>query len=230
MNNVNCRVYDDFNRIPAEKIDRFKGIPAANLDDVMGRQAAACAELKPVGKAGIVGPAFTVKVPAGDNLMMHYAVDKVKEGDVLVIDAGGSINRATFGDILVQYLVTKKVAGIIVDGAIRDKEDIIASGMPVYCRGVVPDGPWKNGPGEVNTPVCIGGRVVNPGDIVVADSDGIVFIRPEDADDVYEKVQKLMQGEAIALKKIAETGEMIRPWVMEKLNALGCEFHEKYEG
>ena len=126
-------------------------------------------------------------------------------------------------------LIGEKIAGIIVDGPIRDADDIIASGLPVYCRGVVPDGPWKNGPGEVNTPVSIGGRAVNPGDIVVADTDGIVFIRPEDADDVYTKVQKLMQGEAAALKRIEETGEMPRPWVMEKLNALGCEFNEIYK-
>lgn len=229
MSKVNCRVYKDFERPEKALLDQFRGIPAANLDDCMGRQAAASAAIKPIGKSGIVGPALTVKVPPGDNLMFHYALDLAKEGDVIVIDAGGCTDRAIFGEIMVRYLLKKKIAGIIVDGAMRDKEDIAATGLPVYARGVTPDGPWKNGPGEVNTPVCCGGRTVFPGDIVVADGDGIVFIRPEHAEDVLAKVRSLMEGEAKSLKTIEDTGEMIRPWVMEKLLALDCEFNDFYQ-
>ncbi|WP_425755873.1 RraA family protein [Ihubacter sp. rT4E-8] len=227
MGNVNCRVYNDFERPSKELIEQFRGIPAANLDDCMGRQAAVNSAIKPIGKAGLVGPAFTVKVAPGDNLMFHYAMDLVKEGDVIVIDAGGYTERAIFGEIMVHYLLTKKIAGIIVDGAMRDKEDIAATGLPVYTRAVIPDGPWKNGPGEVNTTVNCGGRSVSPGDIVVADADGIVFIKPSDAASILEKVHGLMAGEAKSLKTIQETGTLIRPWVMEKLQALGCEFFDK---
>lgn len=229
MNQINCRVYNDFERPSKELIEKFRSIPVANLDDCMGRQAAVNSAIKPIGAAGLVGPALTVKVSPGDNLMFHYAMDLAKEGDVIVIDAGGYTERAIFGEIMVNYLLTKKIAGIIVDGAMRDKEDIAATGLPVYTRAVIPDGPWKNGPGEVNTTVTCGGRVVSPGDIVVADADGIVFIKPSDAQSVLEKVQALIAGEAKSLKSIEETGALPRPWVMEKLQALGCQFFEKAE-
>lgn len=156
MSNVNCIVYKDFKRPDKQLIERFRGIPAANLDDCMGRQAAADAAIKPIGKSGLIGPALTVKVTEGDNLMFHYAMDLAKEGDVIVIDAGGSTSRSIFGEIMVHYLLKKNIGGIIVDGALRDKEDIAATGLPVYAKGVTPDGPWKNGPGTVNTPVVCG--------------------------------------------------------------------------
>lgn len=229
MSNVNCRVYRDFKRPPRELIEQFRGIPAANLDDCMGRQAAVDSAIKPIGKAGLVGPALTIKVVPGDNLMFHYAMDLAQEGDVIVIDAGGYTERAIFGEIMVQYLLTQKIAGIIVDGAMRDKEDIAATGLPVYTRAVSPNGPWKNGPGEVNTTVSCGGRSVSPGDIVIADADGIVFIKPSDAESLLEKVRGLMAGEAKSLKTIDEEGTLIRPWVMEKLQALGCEFFDMAE-
>lgn len=229
MSNVNCRVYNDFKRPPKELIQQFQGIPVANLDDCMGRQAAVDSAIKPIGKPGLVGPALTIKVAPGDNLMFHYAMDLAKEGDVIVIDAGGYTQRAIFGEIMVHYLIKKKIAGIIVDGAMRDKEDIAATGLPVYARAVSPNGPWKNGPGEVNTTVSCGGRSVSAGDIVVADADGIVFIRPSDAASLLEKVRGLMAGEARSLKTIEEEGTLIRPWVMEKLKALGCEFFDMVE-
>ena len=229
MSNVNCRIYNDFKRPDRKLIERFKNLPVANLDDCMGRQAAIDAAIKPVGRAGFVGPALTVKVPPGDNLMLHYALDLAKEGDVIVIDAGGDTSRAIFGEIMVHYLLTKKIAGIVVDGALRDKADIAQTGLPVYARGVTPDGPWKNGPGEVNTPITCGGRTVSPGDIVTADEDGVLFIQQDDAEAVLLKVKKLMAGEAASLKNIAENGAMARPWVMEKLTALACEFNDIYQ-
>lgn len=108
MSNVNCRVYRDFKRPPRELIEQFRGIPAANLDDCMGRQAAVDSAIKPIGKAGLVGPALTIKVVPGDNLMFHYAMDLAQEGDVIVIDAGGYTERAIFGEIMVQYLLNQK--------------------------------------------------------------------------------------------------------------------------
>lgn len=227
MSNINCKVYNTFRRPTKELVDRFRGIPVANLDDCMGRLAAVHEDIKPIGKTGLVGPALTVKVAEGDNLMMHYAMDLAQEGDVLVIDAGGRTERAIFGELMVAYLITKKIGGIVVDGAIRDKEDIAATGLPVYARGVTPNGPWKNGPGEVNTPVQVGGRVVNPGDIVVADGDGVIFVPQSEAEDVLKKVAGLMAGEARTMQNVKEHGTMDRPWVMEKLKALNCEFHDE---
>lgn len=227
---TNNRIYDHFRRPPKELADAFRGIPAANIDDCMGRLAAVHEAIKPVGKSGLVGPALTVKVPAGDNLMMHYAMELVQEGDVLVIDAGGYTNRAIFGELMVSYLITKGIAGIIIDGAIRDSAEIAATGLPVYARGVTPNGPWKNGPGEVNTPIQIGGCTVNPGDIVVADHDGIVFVPQDEAEALLKSVSALMAGEVAVMQGIRESGRMERPWVMEKLKALHCEFHDCWNG
>ncbi len=229
MSNINCIVYNDFERPDKLLIDRFRGIPVANLDDCMGRQAAADAAIKPIGKSGMAGPALTVKVTEGDNLMFHYAMDLAKEGDIIVIDAGGNTSRSIFGEIMVHYLLKKKVGGIIVDGAIRDKEEIAATGLPVYAKGVTPDGPWKNGPGTVNTPIVCGGRIVSPGDIVIADGDGVLFINPAEAEDLLVKVKQLMENEKKSLDAVEKTGQLKRPWVMEKLTALNCEFHEFYE-
>ncbi|WP_419025256.1 RraA family protein [Emergencia sp.] len=229
MSNINCIVYNDFKRPDKLLIDRFRGIPVANLDDCMGRQAAADAAIKPIGKSGMAGPALTVKVTEGDNLMFHYAMDLAKEGDIIVIDAGGNTSRSIFGEIMVHYLLKKKVGGIIVDGAIRDKEEIAATGLPVYAKGVTPDGPWKNGPGTVNTPIVCGGRIVNPGDIVIADGDGVLFINPAEAEELLVKVKQLMENEKKSLDAVEKTGQLKRPWVMEKLTALHCEFHEFYE-
>lgn len=227
MSNTNCRVYNTFHRPAKELIERFHDIPVANLDDCMGRLAAVHEDIKPIGKAGLVGPALTVKVAEGDNLMMHYAMDLVQEGDILVIDAGGRTERSIFGELMVAYLISKKIGGIVVDGAIRDKDEIAAMGLPVYARGVTPNGPWKNGPGEVNTPVQVGGRIVHPGDIVVADGDGVLFVSPDEAEELLEKVSALMQGEAKVMQNVKEHGTMDRPWVMEKLKALRCEFHDE---
>lgn len=229
MSNVNCIVYKDFKRPEKGLIEKFKGIPVANLDDCMGRQAAIDAAIKPIGKSGLVGPALTVKVTQGDNLMFHYAMDLAKEGDIIVIDAGGCTSRSIFGEIMVNYLLKKNIGGIVIDGALRDKEDIAATGLPVYAKGITPDGPWKNGPGAVNTPVVCGGRIVSPGDIVIADGDGVVFIDPSDAEELLEKVSHLMNNEKKSLETLERTGKLERPWVMEKLTALNCEFHEFYE-
>lgn len=229
MSHINCVVYNDFKRPSKQLIEKFQGIPVANLDDCMGRQAAADAAIKPIGKSGLIGPALTVKVTQGDNLMFHYAMDLAKEGDIIVIDAGGNTSRAIFGEIMVHYLLTKKIGGIVVDGALRDKEEIAAMGLPVYARGVTPDGPWKNGPGTVNAPIVCGGRIVNPGDIVVADGDGVLFINPAEAEDLLGKVTQLMVNEQKSIDSIEATGQLKRPWVMEKLTALNCEFHDFYD-
>lgn len=227
--NSNNRVYNSFRRPEKELIEKFRDIPVANIDDCMGRLAAIDESIKPVGRSGLVGPALTIKVPAGDNLMMHYAMDLAQEGDVLVIDAGGCTNRAIFGGLMASYLMTKKIAGIVIDGAIRDSREIEEMGLPVYARGVTPNGPWKNGPGEVNTVIHVGGCLVAPGDIVVADQDGVLFVPKDSAAEVLERVSALMAGEAAVMQGIQKNGTMDRPWVMEKLKAAQCEFYDRWD-
>ena len=177
-------IIKDFSRPDPELVKQFEGMPVANIDDNMNRTAAADSSIKPVGYKGeLVGTAFTVKVAQGDNLMLHAAMDLAKPGDVIVIDAGGFTNRAIFGELMATYMKSRGIKGIICDGAIRDYGGLAAlEDFKVYAKAAVPNGPYKNGPGEINTPIVCGGQIVHPGDIVVADDDGILFIKPEDAE------------------------------------------------
>ena len=223
MSNVGCRIISDFPRPDRTLVEAFRGLPVANIDDCMNRTAAVDAAIRPVNKAKLLGPAFTVKVPEGDNLMFHKAMDMAKPGDVVVIDAGGDEKRAIFGALMINYCKVRGLAGVIVDGAIRDVEELSEMDFPVYARSVTPNGPYKNGPGEINTTIAFGGKVVRPGDIIVGDADGIVVIKPEDAKELAEKAHKVLDMENGILKKILQEGSYVRSWVDDKLKSLGCQ-------
>lgn len=223
MRNVGCKIIRDFKRPSADLIKEFKGIPVANIDDCMNRIAAVDQSIKPLNKAHVLGPAFTVKVAEGDNLMFHAAMDLAKPGDVIVIDAGGSTSRSIFGELMITYCASRKLGGVIVDGCIRDADTISELDFPVYAKGVTPNGPYKNGPGEINTPVVIGGQVVFPGDIIVGDMDGIIIIKPEDAEEVLKQAKAVVAKEEKITETIKNEGTYIRPWVEEKLKEIKCE-------
>ena len=221
---IGCKINKDFNRPDATLVAKFKNVPVANIDDCMGRIAAGRANIQPVGKGYLVGPAFTVKVPQGDNLMFHAAMDLAKPGDVIVIDAGGFTERAIFGELMASYCKSRGVAGLVVDGAIRDKDELAEmDNFPVYAISATPNGPYKNGPGEINVPVVIGDKIVHPGDIVVGDGDGVLFIRPEEAEVLLAAAEAVEEKEAAIKKHIVEDGTYARPWVDELLKQLGCE-------
>lgn len=223
MSNVGFRIISDFQRPEPALVEAFRELPVANIDDCMNRTAAVDGAIRPVNKAKLLGPAFTVKVPEGDNLMFHKAMDMAKPGDVIVIDAGGDPKRAIFGALMINYCKSRGLAGVIVDGAIRDYEELSQMDFPVYARAVTPNGPYKNGPGEIGTVISFGGKVVRPGDIIAGDADGIVVIAPEDAEELAQKAQKVLNMENGILEKILTEGTYIRPWVDEKLKELGCQ-------
>lgn len=226
MRNIGCRIVTGHSRPDSELVSRFKNLPVANLDDCMNRTAAVHQDIRPMNKAKLLGTAFTVKVAQGDNLMFHKAMDMAMPGDVIVIDAGGMENRAIFGELMINYCKSRKLAGVIVDGAIRDYDTISVMDFAVYARGINPNGPYKNGPGEIGTPISFGGQMVYPGDIVVGDADGILFVRPEDAEELITKTEAVSQMECGIMEKIEKEGTYIRPWIDEKLAALDCEYIE----
>ena len=221
---VGCKIRKDFERPAKELVARFKDMPVANIDDNMGRIAAVDKSIEPIGKGQLLGTAFTVRVPQGDNLMFHAAMDLAKPGDVIVIDAGGFDDRAIFGELMATYCKTRGIKGIVCDGAIRDRGGLAAmEDFPVYARSATPNGPYKNGPGEINVPVVIGGKVVNPGDIIVGDDDGVIIISPAIAEEIADATLAVEKKEADIMKHILEDGTYIRPWVDEKLKEIGCE-------
>lgn len=230
MSNVGCVIVEDFKRPDKVLVEKFRDVAVANLDDCMNRISAIHEDIRPFNKGKLLGTAFTVKVPSGDNLMFHAAMDLAKPGDVIIIDAGGDTRRSIFGELMVTYCRKRKLSGIVVDGSLRDVDAISKlTDFPVYARGVTPDGPYKNGPGEINTPIVCGGRLVNPGDIVIGDEDGVIFVRPSDAPELLEKVRKLHENEVKIISTIKKSGTYTRPWVDEKLKGLGVERKEYAE-
>lgn len=222
--NIGCQIVEHFSRPDKKLVELFRDFPVANIDDCMGRTAAIRQDIRPMNKAKLLGTAFTVRVPQGDNLMFHKAMDMAKPGDVIVIDAGSMKNRAIFGELMVSYCKSRGIAGIIVDGAIRDSEAIAEMDFPVYACGVTPNGPYKNGPGEIGTTISVSGVIVHPGDIIAGDRDGVVVIKPEYAETLAERVAGVFAKEEAIMNKIVEDGTYIRPWVDEKLKEIGCEY------
>lgn len=225
-----CRIYCDFHRPPAALIEAFRHIPVANIDDCMDRTAAVDAAIRPMGRHSLVGPAFTVKVAEGDNLMFHKAMDLAKSGDVIIIDAGGGMSRSIFGGLMTNYCRLRGVAGLLVDGCIRDADEIASMDYPVYARGVTPNGPYKNGPGEINTPISFAGKVVFPGDIVVADGDGVVIIPQKEAPAILEAALAVVKKEQAIMDTQQSAGIYPRPWVDEKLAEISCEMLDFWDG
>lgn len=219
---IGFRIVSEINRPAKEVVELFRGMPVANIDDNMGRVAAVSSAIVPMNSSPLLGTAFTIKVPAGDNLMFHKAMDMAKPGDVFMIDAGGVEERSIFGELMVNYCRVLGIAGIVVDGSIRDSDGIgKLTDFPVYARGVTPNGPYKNGPGEINCPIVIGGQVVKPGDIVVGDPDGVIIIDPAAAPEIAAATRATMKNEEQIMSDILQKKEYIRPWVDEKLRELG---------
>ena len=222
---IGCSIKKEIDRAPQELVELFRGMPVANIDDNMGRIAAVDAAIRPIGHGQLRGTAFTVRVPQGDNLMFHAAMDLAQPGDVIVIDAGAFENRAIFGELMATYCKSRGIRGIVCDGAIRDSGALSQmEDFPVYARAITPNGPYKNGPGEINVPVVIGGKLVYPGDIVVGDEDGVLFIRPELAQELADATKAVEEKEAGIMRHILEDGTYNRPWVEEKLTEIGCTY------
>ncbi|MCD8120788.1 MAG: RraA family protein [Clostridiales bacterium] len=221
-----CRIRRNFKRPDRELVEMFRDIPVANLDDNMGRIAAVDSCIYPLNpNARLLGTAFTVNAPAGDNLLFHKALDMAQPGDVIVLANKGSMSRSLCGEIMSSYARSRGIAGIIIDGCVRDSYTLSHMDFPVYAKGVTPNGPYKNGPGEMNFPVSFAGIVINPGDIIVGDYDGLLVIRPDEhTAELAEKAKKYHAGEEKQLEGILTRGEWPRPWVDELLEKVGFEF------
>ena len=225
MVSVGCRIHTHPARTDPGLVERFRNIPVANLDDCMGRTAALSSAIRPYGPRRLLGQAFTVRVPAGDNLMFHKAMDMAQPGDVIVLANKGSMSRALCGEIMSNYAKSRGIAGIIIDGCVRDSYTLSQMDFPVYAKGITPNGPYKNGPGEMNFPVSFAGIVINPGDIIVGDSDGLLAIKPDEhTAELAEIARNYHAGEEKQLEGILTRGEWPRPWVDEALKKVGFEF------
>ncbi|WP_172731290.1 RraA family protein [Pluralibacter gergoviae] len=204
-------------------LDAYRQLPAANIGDSMGRSVGALGLLPYHNDPNLVlcGPALTVKVCPGDNLMIHKAMEMARPGDVIVIDGSGDLTQALVGGLMRTTAQTKKIAGFVIDGAVRDINEWAEGGIAMWARGNTLRGPSKEGPGEINTTVHCAGMVVAPGDLIVADADGVLAI-PHDALDVLlPRVQAhAKREEKIRATNVAGTSDPERFNAI--LRAKGC--------
>ncbi|MCK1406897.1 RraA family protein [Bradyrhizobium sp. 76] len=220
MSNTGFRVYLNVDRPDPSLVERFGGIAVASIADSMNRASCISGRIKPLNRAPLLGVAVTVKTRPGDSLVMQKAMNLANPGDVIVVDAQGATDNANAGELIVTWMQHRKLAGLIVDGAVRDVGAIRNMTFPVYAAGITPRGPYKDGPGEVNVPISCGGVTVKPGDIVVGDEDGVVIVNPHDGEDVLGKVKHVLAREAKLREEIPWDGS----WVDEVLKEKGCEF------
>lgn len=220
MSNLGFAINTHKHTVSNATLKKFAKLAVANISDVMSRTNGTV-DLRPFHKGGrILGRAFTVKTAPGDNLMVHKAIDMAAPGDVIVVDAGGAQRNAIIGEIMSTLAASKKIAGFVIDGPIRDVDSLGKSSFPVFARSISHRGPYKEGPGEINVTVSVDGMVVHPGDIIVGDYDGVFAIRPNIADELAALVMAVEKKEKDILKQIAK-GTLDRKWVDQSLRAKG---------
>jgi len=192
-----------------------------HLSDSMERLYAGGAQLRPMHDGTkLCGPAFTVRTSPGDNLLVHKAIDIAEPGDVIVVDAGGVNDNAIIGELMSARAEQRGVAGMVIWGAIRDSKELREGSFPVYASGVTHRGPYKNGPGEINVTVTIGGMTVSPGDIIVGDADGLIAIPQDQAEAVLASAKAILAKEEKSMKEI-RAGTVDRGWVDKALKEKG---------
>jgi 4-hydroxy-4-methyl-2-oxoglutarate aldolase len=197
------KVVKDPLRASAEELKLISGMQTALLHEAMGKCGNLASDIKPVYPgAGFAGTALTVKSFPGDNLMLHQAIAIARPGDVLVVSVDGFTEAGHWGEIAAEAAMQKGIVGLVIDGGIRDVEPISRLGFPVFARGICIKGTTKKHAGLLNNPLVIGGQLVNPGDIVVGDTDGVVVVPRADVRDVHKKALAIVEREDGWLKEI----------------------------
>ncbi|MCW5670519.1 MAG: RraA family protein [Hydrogenophaga sp.] len=211
----------DFERVPPHIVQQAGAYQAAILADVAGRRGALhgrITALRPSMK--VVGTAFTVEVRPGDNLMIHAAMSLARPGDVLVVDGKGDQTAALMGTIMMTACQKLGIAGVVIDGAVRDSLELEEMGFPVFSVGTNPNGPTKLVPGRIGHPICIGGVTVNPGDLVLGDADGVVIVERHKIESLLPLAEKKVKDEAARIAAIQQ-GDTAAKWLDAALRAAG---------
>ena len=212
----------DFDRVSPAIVQRASAFAASILADVAGRRGTLDGRIAPLSHSmRIAGPAFTVEVRPGDNLMIHAAMTLAKPGDVLVVDGKADRTCALMGSIMINACKALGLAGVVLDGSHRDTEELLELGFPFYSIGANPNGPTKFVPGRINWPISCGGIAISPGDLIIGDADGVVVIEREKAESLLDQAALKVTDER---KRIADivAGKNLRPkWLESSLRAAG---------
>ena len=222
------RIMQPARRVSREMVEKYREIPAAVISDSMARLPAGGASVRPMHAGGTVlaGPAYTVKTRPGDNLFVHKAIDLAEPGDIIVVDAGGQLANAIVGEMMLTHAETRGIAGVIIYGAIRDYGHVKQHTFPVFAAGVTHRGPYQNGPGEVNVPIAIDGMVIEPGDLLIGDDDGIVCVPFDKVEEVYPPAFKRLEGENAQRERV-RNGTVDRTWIDDRLAAVAFKVEYK---
>lgn len=210
-----------FERTAPELVAAARELPAAILADVYGRRGTLHGRIAPLSPTmKVVGPALTVEIRPGDNLMIHAALAIAQPGDVIIVDGKGDQTCALIGEIMTTQAQKAGLAGMVLDAAVRDVEALRTNGFPVFSVGANPAGPTKFVPGRVNWPIAVAGVSVNPGDLVVGDADGVVVIERERVAEMIEAGRKKVADEQSRIRSIHQ-GNLVPAWLDGALKAAG---------
>ena len=217
-----------FQRPPADLMAQLKQFAAANISDIQGRQLTMTSQLRPITFPGrmVVGPALTVKARPGDNLMAMKAIDFAQPGDVIVIASDGEANLSVWGGIMSMMAAKRGIAGVVTDGVVRDVAQCRQADLAIWATGLTPVGPTKLGPGQINQPMSCGGVIVRPGDVIMADEDGVVVVPQDELEAVIARGHERIAREDAWLARIAENDFSPLVDTDAALRAMGCEILE----
>ena len=215
------QIVSEVSRAPDELLARFRGLGTGPVCDALGRFAAMDHQIKPLDPGmDLVGSALTVWTRPCDNIAIYKALEMAQPNDVLVIATNGYTTNSVSGELTTLVGRARGLAGMVIDGMVRDSREIIEIGLPVFARGLTPNSPYKDGPAKINVPVTCGGASVNPGDIVVGDADGVVVVPQETAEGVLERVAAIHAKEA-GIRAEIEAGEIIPRNMARLLREMG---------
>lgn len=190
-------------RLDAE-LDPWRGLPTATVSDAMGRVGAMDAGISRLSGISLVGRAYPVSTAAGDNSTIHRALNAAPGGAVLVIDAEGHLGRAVWGHVLTVAAQHRGLSGVVIDGAVRDIDDLCELGFPVYARGVCPAGPHKGFVGSYGDRAQCGGVSVARGDLILGDADGVSVVPASEMEDLLPRVREKIATEEQWMRLIEE--------------------------
>ncbi len=222
MSAVGFRIFDEIQRPSPDVLDLFKDVESTHVSDAMHRFGGMDFNIRPASpEMRAVGPAITVRARPGDTLMMFKAMEIARKGDVMVVEYRGYTTVASWGDML---SMTAKISGLsaaVTDGSVRDIEGIKRVGFPVFARDwQCPIGSSKEGPGEINVPISCGGVAVLPGDVIIADANGVSVVPRQDAEAVARKAMSIAADERRKTKEM-EQGNLDLKWVNQVLQQKG---------
>lgn len=226
------RARTEITRPDPEVIAGFRAFETPDISDLLNRLYTMSSRIRNVTNDSlkILGPACTVKVFPGDNLMIHKSLDIAQPGDVIVVDAASQFTTAVLGDLVSMKARHRGIAGFVVDGLVRDIPAIRRLGdFPVFAEGVTPIGPLHRGPGEINFPVSVGGVVVNPGDLVIGDLNGVVVVPREAAAELLARLRERSEAEAEYVAAVAR-GDFSNAWVDSALSEAGFKLENRDGG